>query len=44
VDITGWLSTSVSGDKAKVAKALLTFLASREAAPAYEEEKIFPAQ
>jgi molybdate transport system substrate-binding protein len=44
VDITGWLSTSVTGEKAKVAKALLAFLASREAAPAYEEEKIFPVR
>ena len=43
VDITGWLSTTVTGDKAKAAKALLAYLASREAAPVYEEEKIFPA-
>lgn len=44
VDITGWLSTSVTGEKAKVAKALLSYLASREAAAAYEEEKIFPVR
>jgi molybdate transport system substrate-binding protein len=45
VDITGWLSTSVQHDKvkAKAAKALLAYLASREAAPAYEAAKIFPA-
>jgi molybdate transport system substrate-binding protein len=43
VDITGWLSTSVQGDKAKAAKALLAYLASHEAAPIYEAAKIFPA-
>ena len=43
VDVTGWLSTSVQGDKARAAKALLDYLASREAAPIYEAAKIFPA-
>lgn len=42
VDITGWLSTSVKGDKAKAAKALLAYLASKDAAPTYEAAKIFP--
>src|SRR5271169_2232617 len=41
VDITGFLSTSVKDPKA--AKALLDFLSSHEAAPAYEAAKIFPA-
>jgi molybdate transport system substrate-binding protein len=40
VDITGFLSTSVKD--AKAAKALLDYLASKEAAPAYEAAKIFP--
>ena len=42
VDITGFLSTSVKDRKA--AKALLDYLASREAAPAYEAAKIFPVR
>ena len=41
VDITGFLSTSVKDPKA--AKALLDYLSSHEAAPAYEAAKIFPA-
>jgi molybdate transport system substrate-binding protein len=41
VDITGFLSTSVKDTK--VAKALLDFLSSHEAAPVYEAAKIFPA-
>ena len=42
VDITGFLSTSVKDRKA--AKALLDYLASREAAPAYEAAKMFPVR
>ncbi len=42
VDITGFLSTSVKDPKA--ARALLDYLASREAAPAYEAAKIFPVR
>jgi hypothetical protein len=42
VDITGFLSTGVKDRKA--AKALLDYLASREAAPAYEAAKIFPVR
>jgi len=42
VDITGFLSTSVKDPKA--AKALLDYLSSREAAPAYEAAKIFPVR
>ena len=42
VDITGFLSTSVKDRKS--AKALLDYLASREAAPAYEAAKIFPVR
>jgi molybdate transport system substrate-binding protein len=41
VDITGFLSNSVKDPKA--AKALLDYLSSHEAAPAYEAAKIFPA-
>lgn len=40
VDITGFLSTSVKDPKA--ARALLEYLSSHEAAPAYEAAKIFP--
>lgn len=40
VDITGFLSTSVKDPKA--AQALLDYLSSHEAAPAYEAAKIFP--
>lgn len=39
VDITGFLSTSVKGPKA--ARALLDYLSSREAGPAWEAAKIF---
>jgi len=42
VDITGFLSTRVRDPKA--ARALLDYLASREAAPAYEAAKIFPVR
>ena len=42
VDITGFLSTSVKDPKA--AKALLDYLASKEAAPAYEAAKMFPVR
>jgi molybdate transport system substrate-binding protein len=42
VDITGFLSTSVKDPKA--AKALLDYLSSREAAPAYEAAKMFPVR
>jgi len=42
VDITGFLSTSVKDRKA--ARALLDYLASREAAPAYQAAKIFPVR
>ena len=41
VDITGFLSTSVTDPKA--AKALLDYLSSYEVAPIYEAAKIFPA-
>jgi molybdate transport system substrate-binding protein len=42
IDITGFLSTSVKDRKA--ARALLDYLASREAAPAYQAAKIFPVR
>jgi len=42
VDITGFLSTSVTNRKA--ARALLDYLSSREAAPIYERAKIFPVR
>lgn len=42
VDITGFLSTSAKDSKA--AKMLLDYLASHEAAPIYEEGRIFPAR
>jgi molybdate transport system substrate-binding protein len=42
IDITGFLSTSVKDPKA--ARALLDYLASREAAPAYQAAKIFPVR
>ena len=42
IDITGFLSTSAKDSKA--ARALLDYLASREAAPAYEAAKIFPVR
>jgi molybdate transport system substrate-binding protein len=42
IDITGFLSTNVKDRKA--ARALLDYLASREAAPAYEAAKIFPVR
>ena len=42
VDITGFLSTSVKDPKA--ARALLDYLSSREAAPAYEAAKMFPVR
>jgi len=42
IDITGFLSTSVKDPKA--ARALLTYLSSKEAAPAYEAAKIFPVR
>ena len=42
IDITGFLSTSVKDPKA--ARALLNYLASRDAAPAYEAAKIFPVR
>jgi molybdate transport system substrate-binding protein len=41
VDITGFLSTTAKDSKA--AKALLDYLASPQAAPAYEAAKMFPA-
>jgi len=41
VDITGFFSTTLK-DK-KTAKALLDYLRSKEAAPVWEEAKIFPA-
>jgi molybdate transport system substrate-binding protein len=41
VDITGFLSTTVKDPKA--AMALLDYLSSHEAAPAYEAARIFPA-
>lgn len=42
IDITGFLSTSVKDPK--TARMLLDYLASREAAPAYEAAKIFPVR
>ncbi len=42
IDITGFLSTSARNSKE--AKALLDFLASRDAAPAYEAAKLFPVR
>src|SRR6267378_5141342 len=42
IDITGFLSTSVKDPKA--ARALLNYLSSREAAPAYQAAKIFPVR
>jgi len=42
VDITGFLSTTVKDPRA--AKALLTYLSSREAAPAWLEAKAFPVR
>ena len=42
VDITGFLSTGVTDPKA--ARALLDYLASRDAAPAYEAAKMFPVR
>jgi len=42
VDITGFLSTSVKDPKA--ARALLDYLKSSAAAPAYEKAKIFPVR
>ena len=42
IDITGFLSTSVKDKKA--AKALLDYLASAEASPAYQRAKIFPVR
>jgi molybdate transport system substrate-binding protein len=42
IDITGFLSTTVKDKKA--ARMLLDYLSSREAAPAYEEAKIFPVR
>jgi molybdate transport system substrate-binding protein len=42
IDITGFLSTSVKDRKA--ARALLDFLASAEAAPAYKAAKMFPVR
>jgi molybdate transport system substrate-binding protein len=42
IDITGFISTNAKDPKA--ARALLDFLASREAAPAFEAAKIFPAR
>jgi molybdate transport system substrate-binding protein len=42
VDITGFLSTSVKDVKS--AKALLDYLKSAEAAPLYQEAKIFPVK
>ncbi|MBI2188665.1 MAG: substrate-binding domain-containing protein [Acidobacteria bacterium] len=42
VDITGFLSTGVKD--AKAARALLDYLASREAAPAYTAAKMFPVR
>ena len=42
VDITGFLSTSVKDSKD--ARALLDYLASREAAPTYQAAKIFPVR
>ena len=43
VDITGFLSTERERPERR-AKALLDYLASREAAPAYETAKIFPVR
>jgi molybdate transport system substrate-binding protein len=42
VDLTGFLSTTVKDPKA--ARALLDYLASKEAAPAYEAAKMFPVR
>jgi len=42
IDITGFLSTSVKDPKA--ARALLNYLSSRDAAPAYQAAKIFPVR
>ena len=42
IDITGFLSTSAKDSKP--AKALLDYLASREATPAYQAAKIFPVR
>ena len=42
VDITGFLSTTVKDQKA--AKALLSYLSSREATPAWLEAKAFPVR
>jgi len=42
IDITGFLSTSVKDRKAT--RALLDFLASAEAAPAYKAAKMFPVR
>jgi molybdate transport system substrate-binding protein len=42
IDITGFLSTSAKDPKA--AKALLDYLKSAEAAPVWEEAKIFPVR
>ena len=42
IDITGFLSTSVKDKTA--AKALLDYLASAEASPAYQRAKIFPVR
>jgi molybdate transport system substrate-binding protein len=42
VDITGFLSTSVTDPKA--ARALLDYLSSPEVAPVYESAKIFPVR
>jgi molybdate transport system substrate-binding protein len=42
VDITGFLSTGAKDSKA--ARALLDYLASRDAAPAYEAAKMFPVR
>jgi len=42
IDITGFLSTSVKDPKA--ARALLDFLSSRDAAPAWEAAKVFPVR
>lgn len=42
VDITGFLSTNVTDRKA--ARALLDYLASRDAAPAYTAAKMFPVR
>src|SRR5258705_8356165 len=42
IDITGFLSTSVKDPKA--ARALLNYLSSQDAAPAYQAAKIFPVR